>query len=257
MKQVILLFIAFCVLSCNQKKQKTSTKSPKIEKTTIDSEMLLLVNYELKNMSLEEHAALGNAVAPDFSPENIKGLIGKTFIGNIDSGVFGGIYYFENKEFLDSYLNSELFKGVMAHSNLVNFTNISYNIAPISSVTNGIASDRKTSSEPLVAANMKMLLVNYELKEMTLEEHAALGSAVASDFSPENIEGLIGKTFIGNVDTGVFGGVYYFQTQEALDNYLNSELYKGITAHPNLVHFTTSQYIVAPVSAVTNGIPAL
>ena len=59
--------------------------------------MGLLVNYELQDMSLEDHAKLGSEVAPNFKPENVDGLIGKTFIGDVDAGVFGGVYYFKSK----------------------------------------------------------------------------------------------------------------------------------------------------------------
>jgi hypothetical protein len=92
---------------------------------------------------------------------------------------------------------------------------------------------------------------------MTLKEHTALGLEVVSNFSPGKIDGLIGKTFIGNVDDGVFGGVYFFKSQEDLNNYLNSELWKGIVAHPNLVNFKKDTYQVASISLASNGVPAL
>ena len=47
-------------------------------------------------MSLEEHSELGSAVAPSFVSENVPGLLGKSFIGDVERGVFGGVYYFEN-----------------------------------------------------------------------------------------------------------------------------------------------------------------
>jgi hypothetical protein len=103
---------------------------------------------------------------------------------------------------------------------------------------------------------MMVLLVNYELQDMSLEDHAKLGSDVSPNFKPENVDGLIGKTFIGNVDAGVFGGVYYFKSKESVDTYLDSELWKGVVAHPNLVNFTTEVYGVAPIT-VSNGIPVL
>jgi hypothetical protein len=103
---------------------------------------------------------------------------------------------------------------------------------------------------------MMVLVVNYELEDISLEDHAKLGSEVAPNFKPENIDGLIGKTFIGNVDAGVFGGVYYFKSKESVDTYLDSELWKGIVANPNLVNFTREVYGVAPI-AVSNGIPVL
>ena len=104
---------------------------------------------------------------------------------------------------------------------------------------------------------MSVLVVNYELEDMTLEAHAELGSEVVSNFSPGKIDGLIGKTFIGNVENGVFGGVYYFKNQDDLNNYLNSDLWKGIVTHPNLVNFKTDIYEVASISLVSNGVPIL
>ncbi|MDP6922911.1 MAG: YdhR family protein, partial [Lutibacter sp.] len=187
----------------------------------------------------------------------IEGLIGKTFIGNVDTGNFGGVYYFKNQASLDAFLGSELLAGVKAHPNLANFTTHQFDVAGISSVTNGLADQRKTSANRADAAEMHVLIANYELNEISLEDHAALGKAVAPDFSPDKIEGLIGKTFIGNVDTGNFGGVYYFETKASLDAFLGSELLAGVKAHPNLANFTTRQFGVAGVSALTNGIPVL
>ena len=104
---------------------------------------------------------------------------------------------------------------------------------------------------------MSVLIVNYELENMTLEAHAELGAQVVSNFSPGKVNGLIGKTFIGNVDDGIFGGVYYFKNQVDLNSYLSSELWKGIATHPNLVNFKTGNYGVASISLISNGVPAL
>ena len=246
MKKFLFLLIVVLHYSCNQNDNKSSHENM----------MVLLVNYELQDMSLEDHAKLGSDVSPNFKPENVDGLIGKTFIGNVDAGVFGGVYYFKSKESVDTYLDSELWKGVVAHPNLVNFTTEVYGVAPISEVSNGLACCRKTSDNPSDAENMMVLLVNYELQDMSLEDHAKLGSDVSPNFKPENVDGLIGKTFIGNVDAGVFGGVYYFKSKESVDTYLDSELWKGVVAHPNLVNFTTEVYGVAPIT-VSNGIPVL
>ena len=116
---------------------------------------------------------------------------------------------------------------------------------------------KKVEKSAVKKENTALLIVNYELKDMTLKEHAALGLEVVSNFSPGKIDGLIGKTFIGNVDNGIFGGVYYFKSQEELNNYLNSELWKGIVTHPNLVNFKKDTYQVASISLASNGVPAL
>ena len=131
MKKILCVLGSLMVLACGQTDQK------KIEDKPSSQEVVLVVNYELQDMSLEDHAKLGSEVAPNFKPENINGLIGKTFIGNVDTGVFGGVYYFSSLESVNSYLDSELWKGVVAHPNLVNFTTDVYGVAPIT-ISNGI-----------------------------------------------------------------------------------------------------------------------
>jgi hypothetical protein len=207
-------------------------------------------------MTLEEHSELGSDVVSNFSSGKINGLIGKTFIGNVDNGIFGGVYYFENKKDLDNYLNSELWKSIATHPNLINFKTDAYGIASISDLSNGNAAIRN-SEKSKFPDGMSVLIVNYELENMTLEAHAELGAQVVSNFSPGKINGLIGKTFIGNVDDGIFGGVYYFKNQVDLNSYLSSELWKGIATHPNLVNFKTDTYGVASISLISNGVPAL
>ena len=92
---------------------------------------------------------------------------------------------------------------------------------------------------------------------MGLEAHAQLGSDVVGNFAPGKINGLIGKSFIGNLERGVFGGVYYFTDQQSVDAYLVSDLWKGIVAHPNLINFKTENYSIAPISSISNGLPSL
>ncbi len=263
-KLITYLFAATLFLACNNTKTKKEANAP-IEETSNDAAKkvgdstphILIVNYNLKDMTIEEHNELGANVAPNFTPEKIDGLIGKSFIGNIETGVYGGAYQFTSKESAEKYISSEFWLGIEAHPNLVNFTKEIYSVPEFSSKSNGIWAQRKTSSNVDDAMGMHVLIVRYNLKEMTLEEHYGLGVNVVPNFTPEKIEGLIGKSFIGNVDTGVFGGVYHFKSKEAIDNYLSSDFWQGIEDHPNLVNFTKEIYGVAPISTISNGIPTL
>ena len=251
MKKVLFLLITLSIISCKEK-----VNAPVVEIITPQMQVLK-VNYELSGMSLDEHAQLGSDVVGNFAPGKINGLIGKTFIGNIDKGIFGGVYYFTDQVSVDAYLNSNLWKGIVAHPNLVNFKTEIYSVAPISKVSNGYADKRKTSKEVGDSSAKNVLVVNYELSEMSLEAHAQLGSNVVGNFAPGKINGLIGKTFIGNIDKGVFGGVYYFTDQASVDAYLESDLWKGIVAHPNLINFKKDNYNIASISTISNGLPSL
>ena len=94
MKKFLLVLLAVFTFSCNQTEKKESEEKSSIQ------EMVLVVNYELQDMSLEDHAILGSEVAPNFKPENVDGLIGKTFIGNVDAGVFGEFIIFQVQNLL-------------------------------------------------------------------------------------------------------------------------------------------------------------
>jgi hypothetical protein len=264
-KVIILLITASLFVACtNKKKSDGKANASMIEASQNESlkkeqatPYVLIVNYNLKEMSIEEHAELGANVAPNFTPEKIEGLIGKSFIGNTDTGVYGGVYQFSSKEAAEKYITSAFWLGIEAHPNLVNFTKEMYAVPPFSNKSNGMWANRKTSTNPADAMGMHLLVVKYNLKEMTLEEHQQLGVDVSPNFTAEKIEGFIGKSFIGNTDTGVFGGVYHFKSKEAVDTYLNSEFWEGIENHPNLVNFTKEIYGIAPISAISNGIPML
>ena len=90
MKKLLIIASVLFVFSCKNSSNEVKT-------SIYSDETVLIVNYKLENMNLEEHAELGSAVAPNFTSENIPGLLGKSFIGDIDRGVFGGVYYFSNK----------------------------------------------------------------------------------------------------------------------------------------------------------------
>ena len=178
MKNILFLSLLFLTFSCNNTTEKPKeTKVEKVDEQTVikENNVLLVVNYELQDMTLEEHSELGSDVVSNFSSGKINGLIGKTFIGNVDNGVFGGVYYFENKKDLDNYLNSEIWKSIATHPNLINFKTDAYGIASISDLSNGNAAIRN-SEKSKFPDGMSVLIVNYELKNMTLEAHAELGA---------------------------------------------------------------------------------
>ena len=182
MKNILFLTVLFLTFSCNNTIEKPKeTKVVKVDEQTVTKKntALLVVNYELKDMTLEEHSELGSEIVSNFSTGKINGLIGKTFIGNVDNGIFGGVYYFENKEDLDIYLNSELWKSIATHPNLINFKTDAYGIASISDLSNGNAAIRNSEKSEF-PDGMSVLIVNYELENMTLDAHAELGAQWSS-----------------------------------------------------------------------------
>ena len=250
MRKILLFTCLFSIFGC---------KNTNDNNTTIyANETVLVVNYQLENMTLEEHAELGTAVAPSFTSENVPGLLGKSFIGNLESEIFGGIYYFSDKNDVDVYLGSELWKGVVAHPNLVNFKTDVFRTFDGTEMANGNHSMRKTSSNPDDASDMHILVVNYTNEvNPSDEEMSSQVKEYAPVFSNENFPGMIGKTMINSVDGNIYGGVYYFTSRSAIDDYLASDLWIGFEGDVNTNVYKKDIYAVAPISSISNGVPIL
>ena len=76
-------------------------------------------------------------------------------------------------------------------------------------------------------------------------------------FSNENFPGMIGKTMINNSDNKIYGGVYYFNSRSAIDDYFASELWTGFEGDANTNVYKKDIYTVASISTVSNGVPVL
>jgi len=252
MKRILLLSCILTVLSCK------NTETAKETKSIFNEETVLIVNYELENMTLEEHANLGSAVAPNFVADSIPGLLGKSFIGDVERGVFGGVYYFSNPSSVDTYLESELWKGVVAHPNLVNFKTQIFKTFEGTELANGLHSIRKKSSDVSDTNGLHILVVNYTNEvNPSAEEMNKQVMEYAPVFSNENFPGMIGKTMINSPDGNVYGGVYYFTSKSAIDDYFSSELWTGFEGDSNTNVYKKDIYGVAPISTISNGVPVL
>ena len=251
MKKLLIIASVLFVFSCKNSSNEVKT-------SIYSDETVLIVNYKLENMNLEEHAELGSAVAPNFTSENIPGLLGKSFIGDIDRGVFGGVYYFSSEESVDVYLESELWKGVVAHPNLVNFKTDIFKTFKGTELANGLHSMRKTSSDVSDTEGLHILVVNYTNEvNPSAEDMSKQVMEYAPVFSNDNLPGMIGKTMINSTDGNVYGGVYYFTSRSAIDDYLLSELWTGFEGDSNTNVYKKDVYMVAPISTISNGVPVL
>lgn len=251
MKKLLIIASVLFIISCKNSESKQS-------ESIYNDETVLVVNYQLENMTLDQHAELGLAVAPNFTSENVPGLIGKSFIGDVERGVFGGVYYFSSLESVNTYLESELWKGVVAHPNLVNFKTDIFKTFKGTELANGSHSMRKKSSESSDAENLQILVVNYTNEVNPSDEDMSKQvMEYAPVFSNENFPGMIGKTMINSLDGDIYGGVYYFTNRSAIDDYFSSDLWVGFDGDKNTNVYKKDIYGVAPISSISNGLPVL
>jgi len=100
---------------------------------------------------------------------------------------------------------------------------------------------------------MHLLIVNFQLNELSSEAYAAHCAQVAPVFA--GLPGLIAKYWLANPVTNTYGGVYLWQDQTAMERYLTSDLCQRIAANPHFINVTMQNFAVLPEpSAITRGI---
>ncbi len=99
---------------------------------------VLVVNFNLSGVTEAQYEGLCDQIAPAFAA--VPGLLSKLWIKNADSQIYGGVYLFRDRDALEQFKRSDLFKGVQTHPNLTNVTAAAFELqeAP-TRVTHGLA----------------------------------------------------------------------------------------------------------------------
>ncbi len=100
---------------------------------------------------------------------------------------------------------------------------------------------------------MHILIVNFQLKDLSEEDYVKSCEQEAPAFA--ELPGLISKVWLADRETNTYGGVYMWQDQQAMENYLTSELFNAVATDPNLVSVTSKDFAVLQgPTRVTRGI---
>ena len=81
---------------------------------------LLIINFGLSGITESDYRAVCDELAPAFAA--VPGLASKVWLADGDTGIYGGVYTFENAAAVDAFLGSELFAGVGAMPTLRDIT---------------------------------------------------------------------------------------------------------------------------------------
>ena len=96
-----------------------------------------------------------------------------------------------------------------------------------------------------------MLQVNFSYG-VTKEEYEQAVAPLADKFA--NVPGLKWKIWILNAENSEAGGIYMFDSQASLDDYLAGPLAEAVTSHPALSNFSIKQFdIMGNITKVTRG----
>lgn len=77
---------------------------------------VVITTFRLKDWSEEEYRQLCAEVAPAFA--DVPGLLAKIFIADAETGTYGGVKLFRERDSAEAFKRSELFASVGAHPHL-------------------------------------------------------------------------------------------------------------------------------------------
>jgi hypothetical protein len=87
---------------------------------------------------------------------------------------------------------------------------------------------------------------------MTEPEYRTLCDQIAPVFAA--VPGLVSKVWLADPSSGVYGGVYTFESHAALEAYLASDLFAQAGATPGLSEFSVRHFeVLAAPTGVTRG----
>ena len=98
---------------------------------------------------------------------------------------------------------------------------------------------------------MKILQINFKLRAST-SEYQALCQSVAQAFA--SVPGLRWKIWILNDREKEAGGIYLFESEGALNDFVSGPLAAQVKSHPALADFSAKAFdVMEEVTAVTRG----
>jgi len=96
-----------------------------------------------------------------------------------------------------------------------------------------------------------MLQLNFNFS-VSKEEYEQAVSPLADKFA--DVPGLKWKVWILNGEKSEAGGIYMFENQVSLDEFLAGPLAKTVTSHPALSDFSVKQFgIMKDITKITRG----
>jgi hypothetical protein len=99
---------------------------------------------------------------------------------------------------------------------------------------------------------MQILIVNFSLDGLSEEDFASSCDAIAPAFAA--VPGLASKVWLADRAEGVFGGVYTFESETAVDDFLQSDLFAGVGSTPGLVNISVRRFgVLDGPTRVTRG----
>jgi quinol monooxygenase YgiN len=103
---------------------------------------------------------------------------------------------------------------------------------------------------------MHILIISFRLDGMSAEAFHELCHELAPTWA--QIPGLLSKVWLEDSETNTYGGVYTWSSREAMNEFLQSELFDAIASNPNFIDATVKDYgVIEAPTRVTRGLVAI
>ena len=100
---------------------------------------------------------------------------------------------------------------------------------------------------------MHILIVRFSLEGLSHADFIASTDEAAQHWA--QIPGLISKQWLSSEETNTYGGVYLFESKEAMQTYKDSELCVQLLATPSFTNFDVTDYeMIENASCITGAI---
>jgi hypothetical protein len=85
-----------------------------------------IINFKLKGVTEADYANLANDLAPAFAA--VPGLVRKVWLANSETGTYGGVYVWQDKQAMEDFATTELFNSVATHPNLDDISSVDFGV---------------------------------------------------------------------------------------------------------------------------------
>ena len=100
---------------------------------------------------------------------------------------------------------------------------------------------------------MNFQIINFNLSEISCSEYeAAAAEAVQPSYE---MHGLISKRQLANEETNTLGEVYFWETKQHMQDWMDSQIFKDMGASPAFANSKVTDFeMIESLSAVTRGV---
>jgi hypothetical protein len=85
-----------------------------------------IINFQLKGVTEADYAGLADQLAPVFA--EVPGLVRKVWLANSETGTYGGVYIWRDRQAMEDFSTSELCESVLNHPNLEGITSTDFGV---------------------------------------------------------------------------------------------------------------------------------